>query len=150
MKQGLAQIGIALGALGVVLSFMGFFPTVTGIEPGLGIGLVQFIVIYTGFILLTLGALIYVKFTLYEGRPSNLGQQVGVRLSMTGLLFTAIAGMADFLGFGSHALPEIPTFFGALQGLGVLGGFLIAALGVMIYATAGSPPEDDPPPDKGE
>ncbi|MDL1899899.1 hypothetical protein FBR02_03925 [Anaerolineae bacterium CFX9] len=150
MKQGLAQIGIALGALGVVLSFMGFFPTVTGIEPGLGIGLVQFIVIYTGFILLTLGALIYVKFTLYEGRPSNLGQQVGVRLSMTGLLFTAIAGMADFLGFGSHALPEIPTFFGALQGLGVLGGFLIAALGVMIYAIAGSPPEDDPPPDKGE
>lgn len=147
MKQGLAQIGIALGALGMVLSFMGFFPTVTGIDPGVGIGLVQFVVIYIGLILLTLGALIYVKFTLYEGRVSNLGQQVGVRLSLTGLLFTAIAGMADFLGFGSHAVPDVETFFGFLQGLGVLGGFVISAIGVLIYAVAGSPPSpDDPPP----
>ncbi|MGQ9910206.1 MAG: hypothetical protein ACUVS2_15375 [Candidatus Flexifilum sp.] len=142
--QGVAQFGIAIGALGIVLAVMGLFPGVTGIRPGAGVGLVQFATILTGFTLIDLGALIYVKFTLYPGRPANLIQQVGVRLSLTGLILGGMAGVADFLGFGSHMrTPEMDGMFGPLQTIGLVGGLTVAALGVLIYAAAGSEPEPD-------
>ncbi|MCS7072401.1 MAG: hypothetical protein NZM00_12920, partial [Anaerolinea sp.] len=142
--QGVAQFGIAIGALGIVLAVMGLFPGITGIRPGAGVGLVQFATILAGFILIDLGALIYVKFTLYVGRPANLIQQIGVRLSLTGLILSGMAGVADFLGFGSHPrTPEMDGLFGPLQTIGLVGGLTIAALGVLIYAAAGSAPEPD-------
>jgi uncharacterized membrane protein len=135
-----AQFGIALGALGIVLAFMGLFPGVTGIEPARGIGVVQIFTILVGFTLLMLGALIYVKFTFYAFKSANLAQQIGVRLAMTGLLFAAMAGFADVLGFGSNIRPQsADAVLGPLQALGVIGGLLIASIGVLLYAVSGNP-----------
>ncbi len=134
-----AQFGIVLGALGIVLTLMGLFPGVTGIEPVGGIGIIQMAAILIGFLLLITGALIYAKFTFYPFRHANLAQQIGVRLALTGLLFAAMAGFADILGFGSHLrTPTSDVFLGNLQALGVIGSFLVAAIGVLIYAVAGS------------
>lgn len=145
---GVAQFGIALGALGVVLAFMGLFPDVTGITPGRGVGLVQFTTLFTGITLLHIGALLYIKFTFYVGRAANLVQQIGVRLSMTGLIVMAMAGLADFLGFGSHErTPQLDGVLGSLQAFGLIGGLVIAAVGILIYVAAGSPPDD--PTDAG-
>lgn len=131
-----AQLGIALGALGVVLTLMGLFPGVTGITPTPNIGILQILAMLTGFAFLIFGALIYAKFTFYENTSPNLIQQIGVRLALTGLLFAALSGLADILGFGSHTL-ESDVLLGPLQALGVIGSFLVAALGVLIYAVAG-------------
>jgi len=140
---GIAQFGIALGALGAVLTLMGLFPGVTGLQPAVGVGVVQFAAILIGFTLLDLGALIYAKFTFYVGRPANLAQQIGVRLTLTGLVLAGLTGMADFLGFGSHArTATTDVFFGQLQALGLLGSLLISAVGVVIYAVTGSPPNE--------
>lgn len=140
----LAQVGIALGALGVVLTFMGLFPGVTGVEPTLGIGLVQLILILTGFSLLITGAFIYAKYTFYTYTPANLGQQIAMRLSMTGLLLAAMSSMADILGFGSNVRSEtVDIFFGPWQAVGLIGGFLIASLGVLIYTLLGMPKDGD-------
>ena len=139
---GIPQIGIALGSLGAIIIFMGLFPGVTGITPGRGVGIVQFTVILVGYTLLHLGALIYVKFAFYAGRPSNLAQQVGIRLTLTGLVFGAMAGFADFLGFGSHLRAEgVEVIFGPLQAIGVVGSFFLASLGILIYALTGPPPD---------
>jgi len=133
-----AQIGIAIGALGVVLALMGLFPGITGVEPTVGIGIVQVLMVIVGYTLLILGALIYVKFTFYLGQLSTLVQQIGVRLAMTGLLFAAISGFADILGFGSHIRIEgNDIFLGELQAFGILGSFLVSCIGVLIYAVAG-------------
>lgn len=133
-----AQIGIALGALGTVLTFMGLFPGVTGLPPARGIGIVQIVTILTGFVLLIMGALIYVKFTFYPNKPGNLTQQIGIRLAFTGLLFAAMTGLADVLGFGSHLRSNnSEPLFGGLQALGIIGSFAIAAIGVLIYAVSG-------------
>lgn len=141
---GIAQFGVALSALGAVLAFMGLFPGVTGIEPGRGVGIVQYMTIFIGFALLHLGALIYAKFTFYADRSANLAQQVGIRLTLTGLLLGGMAGLADFLGFGSHMRTETTdVVFGPLQAIGAVGGLIVAALGVIMYATAGEPPEDN-------
>jgi len=139
----IAQFGIALGALGTVLTLMGLFPGVTGINPSRGIGIVQIFTMLMGFALLIAGALIYVKFTFYVGHPANFAQQIGVRLALTGLLFAAMSGTADIVGFGSHgSATNTQPLFGMLQAIGIIGSFIIAALGVLIYAVSGDISDD--------
>ena len=138
---GIAQFGIAIAALGIVVTLMGLFPGVTGIQPAAGVGVIQFVLILLGFTLLDFGALLYVKFTFYVARASNLAQQIGIRLTLTGLVLAGLTGLADFLGFGSHArTATTDVFFGQLQALGLLGSLLISALGVMLYAVTGGAP----------
>jgi hypothetical protein len=141
---GLAQLGIALGALGVVLTFMSLFPGAIGVtNPGVGIGIVQFAGLMSGFLLLILGALMYVKYTFYAGRPAVLAQQIGVRLALTGLVLAGMVGLADVFGYGSHPRTSISdVFFGPLQAVGTLAGFVIAAVGVALYALTGHPPDE--------
>lgn len=143
---GAAQFGIAIGALGVVLTLMSLFPGVIGFSnPTEGIGIVQFAGIMSGFSLLMLGALMYVKFTFYESRGATLAQQIGIRLALTGLVLAGMVGLADVFGYGSHPRTELSdVFFGPLQAIGMLTGFLIASLGVATYALTGSPPNDPP------
>lgn len=138
----IAQFGIALGALGLMIAFMGLFPGVTGIQPTSGIGIVQIFGILIGFGLLIIGALVYAKFSFYPISPSNLAQQIGIRLALTGLIFAAIAGLADVLGFGSHVRDfeqNMDILLGPLQALGLIGSFVISSIGVLIYTMSGDP-----------
>lgn len=139
---GLAQFGIVISALGGVLMLMGLFPGVTGITPGEGIGIVQFVALVIGAALLNLGAMLYVKYTLYVGQPSNLTQQICLRLSLTGIVLAAFTGLADYLGFGSHIveLGSPTVFFGPIQAGAVLSLLLLASIGVLLYAVSGMPP----------
>lgn len=144
-----AQVGIALGALGIMICFMGLFPGVTGAEPTIGIGIVQVIMVLFGYALLIFGALIYIKFTFYLGVPSTLVQQIAIRLALTGILFAALAGLADIMGFGSHIRDDVTDiFFGQWQMVGILASFAISSAGVLLYVIAGiryakiSPTED--------
>ena len=142
------QIGIALGMLGAVLTFMGLFPGVTGLEPTSGMGILQLATILVGLALMILGALIYVKFNFYPYCPSNLAQQIAWRLSLTSLLFAALTSMADILGFGSNPriIGESDIFFGPWQAGGLIGGFIAAATGVLIFAVIGPDESEHPPP----
>jgi hypothetical protein len=144
------QIGIALGALGIVLTLMGLFPGVTGVQPTPGIGALQLVTILVGFALLMTGAFIYAKFTFYLDCPANLSQQIALRLSLTGLLLAGMAGMADVLGFGSNIRTGTSDiFFGPWQAVGLIGGFAVASLGVLLYAVTGpiAPPDSEVPDD---
>lgn len=142
----LAQVGIAIGALGVVLMMMGLFPGVTGLDPTPGIGITQVFALLLGFSWFIIGALIYVKYTFYLHSRSNLTQQIGTRLSMTGLVLAAMTGLADVLGYGSHG-PEFDTadVLGELQAAGIILSYTIACLGVLVYAVGGSPGPEAPP-----
>lgn len=142
---GFAQLGIAMGALGIVVALLGLFPDVTGIPTGQGFGVVQFVAVLIGFALLISGALIYVKATFFMHKIANLAQQIGIRLALTGLVVSGIAGLADFLGFGSHGLREIggvlinEIVLGPWQAIGIIGGFLVSSSGVVLYALANRP-----------
>ncbi len=134
-----AQVGIALGALGVMICFMGLFPGVTGAPTTAGIGLVQVVMVLVGYSLLILGALTYLKYTFYLDVPSTLSQQIGLRLALTGILFAALAGLADILGFGTHIRDDSgDIFFGQLQVIGILASFALSSLGVLVYVLAGA------------
>ncbi len=132
------QVGIALAALGGVLALMGLFPGMTGVEPTLGMGVVQVFMILVGYGLIILGGVIYVKFTFYAGVKVNLVQQIGLRLGMTGLLFASLSGMADIFGFGSHLRgPGSDIYLGYLQAFGMIASFMVSGFGVLLYAMAG-------------
>ncbi len=134
-----SQVGIALGALGGMICFMGLFPGVTGAEPTLGIGLVQVVMVLIGYTLLILGALTYLKFTFFLDVPANLVQNIGTRLALTGILFATLSGMADILGFGTHIRDDAgDLYFGQLQMIGILASFGLSSFGVLVYVLAGA------------
>jgi hypothetical protein len=149
------QVGIAVAVLGLVVLIIGLFPSVTGIEASQGVGLLQIVVILTGFAVLILGAYIYVQSVYYPRIKHNLAQQIAIRLSLTGLVISTASGLADVLGFGSHPPgPDQRPFLGILQAIGMVGGFVIAALGVLLFVVLGDPggppieSDDDPPEEK--
>ena len=132
------QIGIALGALGIMVALMGLFPTMTGVEETKGIGIVQIILLLMGNGMLIFGAIIYAKFTFFLGIPSNLAQQIGIRLALTGLVFAALSSLSDILGFGSHLRTDTgDIYLGLLQMGGILTSLAISSFGVVLYAVAG-------------
>lgn len=125
----------------MVIALIGLFPGIVGLETIEGVGVLQVLVILIGFSVLFIAAYIFVKQTFYPGLPTTLAQDIGVRLTLTGLLIAAAAGLADVLGFGTHG-PVIDTrpLMGRLQAIGFIGGFLIASAGVGIFAMFGPPP----------
>jgi len=132
------QVGIAVGTLGIMMVFMGLFPNITGLPDTVGIGVVQVVMLLLGYSLLLFGAIIYVKFTFFWGVEVNLSQQISLRLVLTGLLFGAIAGLSDILGFGSHLRTvESDIFFGPLQAFGILTSFGVSSFGVLLYVVSG-------------
>ncbi len=134
----LAQLGVFSTVLGVVILFMGLFPGATGAEETPGIGLAQISAILVGLGLFVLGAYVVLYAMIHIGRPRTLVRDIGVRLGVTGLLVAASATLADVFGFGSHTGEE-GVLLGWLQAVGLLIGFLIAAIGVLVYGSVRYP-----------
>ncbi len=143
--ERVSQVGIFLGVLGIVLAVTGLFPGIAGMPTVSGIGAVQLVTVLVGLSLLIFGALLYVRSTFYPAGSTNFTQQIAVRLSLTALLFASMSAVADILGFGSNVrvLYEEDIFFGPLQAAGLIGGFLVAAAGVLLYALGGPQEPDD-------
>ena len=133
------QMGMLLGTAGIVMAVTGLFPSLTGQAVMGGIGALQLAAMLSGLSLLIFGALLYVKAAFYPRVRATLAQQIAVRLSLTALLIAGMASAADVLGFGSnvHALYAEDIYFGPLQAAGLIGGFGVAASGVLLYALGG-------------
>jgi hypothetical protein len=123
-----------------MLALVGLFPGVIAIPPTPGFGVAQILLLILGVTMLVLGALVYVKFTFYAYKEHTLIQSIGIRLSLTGITFAALAALADVLGFGSNLrLQNEEILLGPIQLAGILINLGIAALGVIIFAVAGDP-----------
>ncbi|NDJ86898.1 MAG: hypothetical protein GYB66_13535 [Chloroflexi bacterium] len=139
-RERFAQIGILIGTLGIVLALIGLFPSITGVEAQSGVGVLQVLVILFGLILLIVGALLFVKIMFYPFQRTNLAQDIAIRLSLTGLLMTAAIGLADVLGFGSHAPGDESNlpYIGPWQAAGMALGFAVASVGVLVFTLMGA------------
>lgn len=141
----IGQVGVLLGTAGIMLALTGLFPGLAGQPAMRGIGALQIVTVLVGLSLLIFGALLYVKATFYPRTRANFAQQIAVRLSLTALLLAAMAAVADVLGFGSNvrALYAEDIYFGPLQAAGLIGGFVAAAAGVLLYALGGIQDDGD-------
>jgi hypothetical protein len=139
-----SQISITLGAIGIVITMVGLFPGIIGLETVEGVGVLQVLVILLGFSILFIGAYLFARQVFYPGQPTTLAQDIGTRLTMTGLLIAAAAGLADVLGFGSHGTAEnTRPLLGRLQAAVFVGAILLASLGVIIFAVFGPAQDED-------
>jgi len=132
------RFGIAVGALGGILILLGLFPTIMGIEPSPGFGILRTLTVLGGFSVMTFGAFVFVQSAYYPRQPHTLAQKIAVRLSMTGLLGSAAAGLADVLGYGSNPPgPQSRPVLGVYQIVGMVSGFILASLGVLLFVLLG-------------
>ena len=129
----LAQVGILSIALGGVLLLLGLFPFAADLDNAPGVGVTQLASIITGLFFFVLGGYVVLYAMQHAGRPRSLMRDVGVRLGMTGLVISAASALADTLGFGSHTSG---TLLGGVQTGGILVGFGISAVGVLVYGLA--------------
>src|SRR5688572_19696010 len=106
----LAQFGLFSGVLGGVVLFLGLFPSAIDADWTPDIGLTQIVGMQIGLSLLIIGAYTVVYALIHRGHPRSLMRDIGVRLGMTGLVFSAAATMADVMGFGSHTTDAGPLF----------------------------------------
>ena len=69
--------------------------------------------------------------------PRSLQADIGVRLSLTGLVFCYVTGFADLIRIGTHVQPEFERpFIGPLQLAGFVVGLLILLGGMVLYYTS--------------
>ncbi len=128
----LAQFAAFISTVGAVTIFMGLFPEAIDLDNTPGIGLGQILVTLVGLTLLTLGAYIFVYAMWQHQDERTLIQDIGIRLGLTGLTVAIAASLADVFGFGTHSLSAGVTF-GELQASGMVAGFVLAAIGVLVY-----------------
>ena len=134
-KLSTRQVRWARRWMTVVL--VGLFIFVIGVEPDLigmdrspVVGFVQVGVWLTGLAILLVSASATVM-VVRNARPRSLRADIGLRLIATGYVVAAAASLADFIGLGAHALPEV--HFGPIQVIGLATGVLISLLGVLLY-----------------
>lgn len=130
----LTQLGVFCVVLGGVVLMLGLFPSAVGADGTPGIGIAQIIAILVGLTLLVMGAYVIVYAILHRGNPRTLRHDIGIRLGFTGLVFAYSAMLADVFGFGSHNAAD-GVLLGWLQAAGMLIGFGISAIGVLIYGS---------------
>jgi hypothetical protein len=137
MTNRLAQLGLLGMVLGGIVLFLGLFPFAVALDDTPGIGVTQIAAIVVGLFLIVLNAYLIAYALIHRGRPRSLLRDVGLRLGMSGLVFVTAAALADILGFGSHTGGG-DLVLGWLQATGILVGFMISAIGVVIYGFARS------------
>ena len=124
---GLALFGLLAVGLALAADAMGFDTT-----PGFG--LVQILSLLGGITSLTISAYLFLNRRRVRGSEIPLLADVGIRLSMSGLLACYVSGLADLVGVGTHRGAEFQRpFLGPLQLIGLLIGLLFVALGLLLF-----------------
>ncbi len=125
-----ARFWMTLVLLGALLFAVGVQPDLIGMNRSPVVGFVQVGVWLTGLAILLFSAYAAVRI-IRNGRPLSLRAEIGERLIATGYVIAAAASLADFIGIGSHHIPDL--IFGPLQVMGLVVGILISLLGLILY-----------------
>ncbi len=126
-----------LSVIGLLLVVVAAAVELLGLDLTPGFGVVQTLVFLIGVSALTLAIYLYMS----AGRPpearSSLQAGIGMRLSLTGLVFCYVSGFADLIRLGTHIQPEFERpFIGPLQFGGLLVGMFILIAGMLLYYTS--------------
>jgi hypothetical protein len=116
--------------VGLFLFVLGINPNLINMDRSPVVGFVQVGVWLFGLALMYFGA--YATLRIYRNKhPLSLRAEIGERLIATGYVVAAAASLADFIGIGSHDIPEL--IFGPIQIAGLVVGVVTALVGVVLY-----------------
>lgn len=123
------RLGLGLTLAGFAIFLLGARPSIYGLDRSPVIGFVQIAVFLFGIGIISTAAYITMQ-ALWQGRPSSIVAQIGMRLVQTGFVIAVFTGLADVFGLGSHPLPK--PFFGPLQSTGVQIGEIVIGFGILL------------------
>ncbi len=125
------RLGLLLALLGTGVQTVGLRPDWFGLARAEAIGLLQLLVFISGLGLAVFGGWLHIAARWNGTSPMPFVADVGLRLAFTGYLLTAIAALADILGFGSHPNPS-EAYFGPWQAAGILLGEGLILVGFLM------------------
>ena len=124
------RIWMSAVLVGIFLFVIGINPNVISMDRSPVVGFVQVGVWLFGLALILFGAYAALRI-LRNKRPLSLRAEIGERLIATGYVVAAAASLADFIGIGSHEIPEL--IFGPIQIIGLVVGVVTAFIGIGLY-----------------
>jgi hypothetical protein len=124
------RIWMSAVLVGLFLFVIGINPNVIRMDRSPVVGFVQVGVWLFGLALILFGAYAALRI-LRNKRPLSLRAEIGERLIATGYVVAAAASLADFIGIGSHKIPEL--IFGPIQIVGLVVGVVTAFIGIGLY-----------------
>ena len=123
--------------LGVVFVVGAVATELLGLDLTPGFGVLQTLAFLAGLTALTIAAYVSMSAARPPDAPRSLQAGIGVRLSLTGLVFCYVTGFADLIRIGTHVQPEFERpFIGPLQLGGFVVGLLILLGGMVLYYTS--------------
>jgi len=126
----MAQVWMTIVFVGLFLFVIGLDPDIIGMDRSPVVGFIQVGVWLTGLAMILLGAYAAIRI-IRNGMLLTLRSEIGERLIASGYVVAAAASLADFIGIGSHRIPEL--IFGPLQVLGLIVGLVTCLIGVVLY-----------------
>lgn len=124
------RIWLTLFLVGLFLFLLGIYPDLIGMDKSPVVGFVQVGFWLFGLALSLVSAYATIRI-LRSGRATSLRAEIGERLIATGYVVAAAASLADFIGIGSHSIPDL--VFGPLQVIGLVVGVVIGTVGLVLY-----------------
>ena len=126
-----------LSVLGLLLTIGAVATELLGLDLTPGFGVLQTLAFLMGLTALTIAPYLFMAAGRPPDAPRSLQADIGVRLSLTGLVFCYVTGFADLIRIGTHVQPEFERpFIGPLQLGGFVVGLLILLAGVVLYYTS--------------
>jgi hypothetical protein len=123
--------------LGLALVVTAAIVEIYHLGPTPGFGVLQTLVFLLGVTALTAAGYLYLSKLRPSDAPRSLQADIGIRLSLTGLVLSYVCGFADLIRIGTHVQPEFDRpFIGPLQLGGLLLGLLVILAGMVLYFTS--------------
>ncbi|OGO18228.1 MAG: hypothetical protein A2Z14_15755 [Chloroflexi bacterium RBG_16_48_8] len=116
--------------IGLFLFVIGIYPNLIHMDRSPVVGFVQVGVWLFGLAMILFGA--YAALHILRNKLAlSLRAEIGERLIATGYVVAAAASLADFIGIGSHEIPDL--IFGPIQIIGLIVGIVTALIGIGLY-----------------
>lgn len=123
--------------LGIVLVIGALVADPIGLDLTPGFGVLQTLAFLVGITLLTIAIYLYLLEMRPLASPRSLQADIGIRLSLTGLVLSYVTGFADLIRIGTHVQPEFERpFIGPLQFGGLALGLLVLVAGMILHYTS--------------
>jgi hypothetical protein len=137
ITQGRSALNLVLFLIGTLLSVVSLGAEILGLDLTPGFGMVQMFQLLLGITFLTVAGFLHIGGLRSSETPRSLQADVGIRLALTGLVFSYVAGLSDLVGIGTHVEPRfVRPYVGPLQLAGIAIGILLITLGMLLYYTS--------------
>jgi len=126
-----------LSLLGVALVVTAAAVELFGLDLTPGFGVLQTLAFLAGVTALTIAIYLWMNASRPPDTPRSLQADIGLRLSLTALVFCYVAGFADLIRIGTHVQPEFERpFIGPLQLGGLVFGLVVLVSGMALFYTS--------------